>query len=248
MEKWAEDSGFEIGINEIPDLTRKLKWEGESTVTERLASAAIQSDNAEISYTFDIDKLQVIHKYINIHKKRGKDTGEVFRINKNLNNIVIKSSVKPIWQLLCMLQVVRRRGRKTPITLAGYKHDDGDFYVSGKYLKSRKAVKKWGRYLSETGTGEGHIEKTYSFDTTSQQELCAHAVTELKKICDTEVNYEVNIAELPPTAKLGDRINLVDDNGELYLLCRDPENEHIYCKRQTQATLGEYLIKTEWNQ
>ena len=82
VEKWTEDSGFEIGINEIPDLSRKLKWEGETTVTERLASVATQFDNAEISYTFDIDKLQVLHKYINIHKKRGKDTGEVFRINK----------------------------------------------------------------------------------------------------------------------------------------------------------------------
>ena len=82
VDKWTEDSGFEIGINEIPDLSRKLKWEGETTVTERLASVATQFDNAEISYTFDIDKLQVIHKYINIHKKRGKDTGEVFRIEQ----------------------------------------------------------------------------------------------------------------------------------------------------------------------
>ena len=243
VEKWTEDSGFEIGINEIPDLSRKLKWEGETTVTERLASVAAQFDNAEISYTFDIDKLQVLHKYINIHKKRGKDTGEVFRINKNLNNIVIKSSVANLATALYVTGGTPE-GQEDPITLAGYKYDDGDFYISGKYLKSRKAVKKWSRYLSETGTGEGHIEKTYSFDTTSQKELCAHAVTELKKICDTEVNYEVDIAELPPAAKIGDRINLVDDNGELYLSARILKLEVSIAKDSQKATLGEYLIKS----
>lgn len=243
VDKWTEDSGFEIGINEIPDLSRKLKWEGETTVTERLASVATQFDNAEISYTFDIDKLQVIHKYINIHKKRGKDTGEVFRINKNLNNIVIKSSVANLATALYVTGGTPE-GQEDPITLAGYKYDDGDFYISGKYLKCRKAVKKWSRYLSETGTGEGHIEKTYSFDTTSQKELCAHAVTELKKICDTEVNYEVDIAELPPAAKIGDRINLVDDNGELYLSARILKLEISIAKDSQKATLGEYLIKS----
>lgn len=243
VEKWTEDSGFEIGINEIPDLSRKLKWEGETTVTERLASVATQFDNAEISYTFDIDKLQILHKYINIHKKRGKDTGEVFRINKNLNNIVIKSSVANLATALYVTGGTPE-GQEDPITLAGYKYDDGDFYISGKYLESRKAVKKWSRYLSETGTGEGHIEKTYSFDTTSQKELCAHAVTELKKICDTEVNYEVDIAELPQAAKIGDRINLVDDNGELYLSARILKLEVSIAKDSQKATLGEYLIKS----
>lgn len=243
VEKWTEDSGFEIGINEIPDLSRKLKWDGESTVTERLASVATQFDNAEISYTFDVDKLQVLHKYINIHKKRGKDTGEVFRINKNLNNIVIKSSVANLATALYVTGGTPE-GQEDPITLAGYKYDDGDFYLSEKYLKSRKAVKKWSRYLSETGTGEGHIEKTYSFDTTSQKELCAHAVTELKKICDTEVNYEVDIAELPQAAKIGDRINLVDDNGELYLSARILKLEISIAKDSQKATLGEYLIKS----
>lgn len=243
VEKWAEDSGFEIGINEIPDLTRKLKWEGESTVTERLASVATQFDNAEISYTFDIDRLQVLRKYINIHKKRGKDTGEVFRINKNLNNITIKSSVANLATALYVTGGTPE-GQEDPITLSGYKYDDGDFYVSGKYLKSRIAVKKWSRYLSETGTGEGHIEKTYLFNTTSQKELCAHAVTELKKICDTEVNYEVDIAELPQTAKVGDRINLVDDNGELYLSARILKLEVSIAKDSQKATLGEYLIKS----
>lgn len=242
IEKWAEDSGFEIGINEIPDLTRKLVWEGEATVTERLASVATQFDNAEISYSFDVDGMQVLHKYINIHKKRGKDIGEELRINKNLNNITIKSSVANLATALYVTGGTPE-GQEDPITLAGYSYDDGDMYVDGAYLKSRNAVAKWSRYLSESGTGEGHIVRTYSYDTTNKQTLCAHAVTELKQICEPEINYEVDIAILPENIKIGDRVNLVDDNGETYLSARVLKLEQSVTEKTQKATLGEYLIR-----
>lgn len=73
---YAIDTGFEIGINEIPNLTRKLSWDGETTCTERIASIATQFDNAEISYSFETKGLLITHKYINIFKKRGKDTAD----------------------------------------------------------------------------------------------------------------------------------------------------------------------------
>lgn len=243
IDKWTADSGFEIGINEIPGLTRKLRWEGESTVTERLASVATQFDNAEINYTFKIDGLRVLHKYINIYASRGKETNEILRINKNLDNIVVKSSVANLATALYVTGGTPE-GKEDHITLSGYSYDDGDFYVDGKYLKSRKAVAKWSRYLSESGTGDGHIEKTYTYDTTSQKELCAHAVTELKRVCDAEVNYEIDIAKLPETVKIGDRVNLVDDNGEIYLSARVLKLETSVVQNSQKATLGEYLIKT----
>jgi len=36
INKFADDSGFEIGVNEISNLTRKLSWDGEETATKRL--------------------------------------------------------------------------------------------------------------------------------------------------------------------------------------------------------------------
>lgn len=242
VEKWTEDSGFEIGINEIPALTRKLSWDSESTVTERLADVAAGFGNAEISYSFDIDGLRVLHKYVNIHKSRGKDVGEQLRINKNLNNILVKSSVANLATALYVTGGTPE-GQDEAITLAGYSYDDGDMYVSGEYLKSREALKKWSRFLSDSGTGEGHIVRTYSYDTTSKQELCEHAVEELKNICDAEVNYEVDIAELPASVKIGDRVYLIDDNGETYLSARVLKLETSVAENTQTATLGEYLIK-----
>ena len=245
IEKWTEDSGFEIGINEVADLSRKLKWDGESTVTERLASVATQFDNAEISYSFDIDGLIITNKYVNIHKKRGKDIGDELRMNKHLNNIIVKKSVA---NLATALRVTggTPEGKEEPITLKGYSYDDGDFYVdSNGVLKSRKAVERWSRYCWEKKIPgyEGHIEKTYSYDTTSQQTLCAHAVTELKSICEMEVNYEADIAILPDTVKIGDRVNIVDDNGELYVSARLLQLKTSIVEGTRKATFGEYLIK-----
>jgi len=242
IEKWTEDSGFEIGINEVSDLSRKLKWEGESTVTERMASVATQFDNAEISYSFDIDGLIITNKYVNIHKKRGKDIGDELRINKHLNNIIVKKSVA---NLATALRITggTPEGQEDPITLKGYSYDDGDFYVdSNGILKSRKAVERWSRYCWEKKIPgyEGHIEKTYSYDTTNKQTLCAHAVTELKSICEMEVNYEADIAILPDTVKIGDRVNIVDDNGELYVSARLKTS---IVEGTRKATFGEYLIK-----
>ena len=42
INKFAYDSGFEIGINEVSNLTRKLSWDGEDTATKRLLSVATQ--------------------------------------------------------------------------------------------------------------------------------------------------------------------------------------------------------------
>ena len=246
INKYTKDSGFEIGINEIPaDSARKLSWEGEATVTERLASIATQFGGFEVSYSFSVQGMEITHKYINIYEQRGKDVDDQLRLNKDINRIITKKSVANLATALYVTGGTPE-GENNPITLNGYEYDDGDFYVDGKYLKSRNAVAKWSRYIWEKNTvegHEGHIVKRYSYDTTEQKTLCSHAVTELKKICDTEVNYEVDIAKLPDNIKIGDRINIVDDRGELYLSTRILKLETSVANGTQKATLGEYLIR-----
>lgn len=248
INKYTNDSGFEIGINEIPATsTRKLSWDGEATVTERLASIATQFGGYEISFSFDIKGMEVSNKYINIYKERGKELEEPLMLNRDIDRIITKKSVANLaTAFLCTGGIPK--GKDKPITLEGYEYDDGDFYVSGKYVKSREAVKKWSRYVwnkepnQQTGYA-GHIVRQYSYDTTSQKTLCSHAITELKKICDMEVNYEIDIKKLPDTVRIGDRVNIVDDAGELYLSARILKFEKSAVNKSYKATLGEYLIK-----
>lgn len=247
INEFAYDSGFVVGINEISNLSRKLSWEGEATVTERLASVATQFDGCEISYSFDIEGLEIVNKYINIHKERGKDIGAQLRLNKDVDRIVTTKSIANLATALHCTGGTPEES-ETPITLEGYKYDDGDFYVSGTRVYSRKALEKWSRYIwkdepNQLSGNVGHIVKRYSYDTLSQQTLCSRAITELKKLCEIEVNYEVDINKLPDDIRIGDRVNIIDDDGELYLSTRLLKIETSVADQFQTATLGEFLIK-----
>lgn len=256
ISQFASDSGFEIGLNEASNLTRKLSWEGENTVTERLASVATQFDGCEISYSFKVEGLAITHKYINIHKKRGKDAGIQLRLNKEVDRIITKRSIANLATALkCKGGTPEDENTEddkepVPITLKGYKYDDGDFYVDGDLLKSRKAVQIWSRYVwnkepNKLSNGEGHIVRPYEYDTLSQSTLCAHAITELKKAREIEVNYEVDINRLPKGVKIGDRVNIIDDEIGLYVSARILMFETSVVNQEQKATIGEYLIKTD---
>jgi len=235
FDQWIKGTGFEIGVNEISSLSRKLEWDGESTITERLASVATQFDNAEVSYSFEIDRLKVSKMYVNIYKKRGANKAVKLRMGREISNIKIKKSVADIATALKCTGGTPE-GKETPITLNGYKFDDGDFYVDGDNLCCRSALKRWGRL----GTNQ-HIVKTYSFDTSSQSELCAHAVTKLKSIKDTAFTMSADIIRLPDGVGVGDRVIIVDDEGKTYVSTRLLTLEKSVLTGSVAATLGDYI-------
>ena len=247
INKFAYDSGFVVGRNEVPHLSRKLKWEGEATVTERLASVAKQFDHAEISYSFEIERLKVTRKLINIHKKRGIETDVQLRKGKEVEKIVVKQSITELATAL-LVTGGAPEDSDVPITLKGYKYDDGDFYVDGDKICSRKALEKWSRYVWKDEPHQilgnvGHIVKTYSYDTLSQSELCKRSVTKLKSICDVDINYEADIVELPENVQIGDRVTIIDDDIGLYLNTRLLKLETSDTEKTKTATFGEYILK-----
>lgn len=245
IKRYTADSGFEIGINEVPDLVKKLKFTSEQTATERLTEIAEGFGGFEISYSFAIHGMEVTHKYINIYQERGKDVADQLRLNQDIDRITTKKSVANLATALSCTGGTPK-GKKDPITLQGYTYDDGDFYVDGKLLKSRQAVAQWSRYaweVADASDWQGHHIRQYTYDTTSQATLCSKAIKELKKLRQMEVNYEVEINNLPEGIRIGDRINIVDDGGALYLSARILKLETSICDQKQTATLGEYLLK-----
>lgn len=245
IKRYTADSGFEIGINEVPDLVKKLKFASEQTATERLTEIAEGFGGFEISYSFAISGMEVTHKYINIYQERGKDVADQLRLDQDIDRITTKKSVANLATALSCTGGTPK-GKKDPITLQGYTYDDGDFYVDGKLLKSRQAVAQWSRYaweVADASDWQGHHIRQYTYDTTSQATLCSKAVKKLKKLRQMEVNYEVEINNLPEGIRIGDRINIVDDGGALYLSARILKLETSICDQKQTATLGEYLLK-----
>ena len=241
---YATNAGWEIGINEVEGLTRKLYLDSEQTASARLLKIAEEFDNCELSFSFDISGLRVTKRYINIYAKRGNDTGIQLRLNKEIDGIITTKSIANLATAL------KCKGSKPddsdePVTLKGYVYDDGDFYVEGAVLKSRKAFEKWKRYLWKDDTEQigGHIVKQYSFETTSQEVLCVNAISQLKQICDAEINYEADITKFPEKVRIGDRVNIIDDKGELYLSSRVLTLETSKADNYKRAVLGEHLIR-----
>lgn len=236
IDEWIRGTGFEIGVNEISNLKRKLKWDGESTVAERIASIATQFDNAEVSYSFEVEGMAVKRLLINLWKKRGKDAKIQLRLGRDVKNIRDKESVQTLATALRVTGGTPEGGNE-PINLAGYNYDDGDIYTDGKLLKSRSAVAKWG----STWSNGKHIERTYSFETTSQSELCAHAVTELKKLSSPTKTYEVDIVTMPDNLSIGDIVYIVNDRGELYVSSRLLELKTSVSGKKIEAKLGDFV-------
>ena len=243
INKFAYDSGFEIGINEVSNLTRKLSWDGETTATERLLSVATQFDNAEIEFSFKVENMAVTGKYINVYRNRGNDSGVTLTVGKEVSGFRIKSSIADL-ATAYRCTGGTPEGSEKPITLNGYKYDDGDFYVEGSYVKSRKALEKWSRYQIKTEKNKndvGHIVKSFTYDTTSKSELCNRAVSSLKKICDEAVTYEVELLYLPDGVKVGDTVSIVDDDDNIYLTARLLKLEMSESNDTKEAELGDYV-------
>lgn len=248
IEKFAYDSGFVLGLNEIPNLTRQLKWEGSDTGMKRMLSVANSFDKAELSFSFEVVGMLVVKKYINVHVKRGVQLEEELRLNRDIDNIIttesildLKTAVEPVG------------GRPTdnanqelpPISLQGKVYDDGRYYIKGRTILDRESNAIWSRYLSptENGADEGYIVGRFEYDTLSQDELFNRSLAYLKTVNAPAINYNVEVSKMPSSARVGDTINIVDDDDLLYLNGRILKKEYSSVKKEGTFTLGDYIIK-----
>lgn len=246
IDKFASGAGFTIGVNEVQDKTLKLAWDSEQTGTARIASLA-DAFGCDISYSFEVDGLTVSKRYINIHQHRGADDGVQLRLNKEIDSIITSKSIADLATALECTGGTPDNS-DSPVTLLGYAYDDGDLYVDGTALKSRSALSKWDRFLWKDDTGElsgGHITRPFSCEAMTQADLLHAATAELKRLSDIAVNYEAELYELPDNVRIGDRVNIVDDAGKLYLSTRILVLKRSVAQQTVQATLGEYLLKDD---
>lgn len=236
VNKWISGTGFEIGTNEVAHLTRKLKWEGDSTVTERLASIATQFDNTEMSFSFEIEQMRVKKLLVNFWKRKGVDADVRLRINHEVSDIHIKGSVA---ELATALKAVggTPEGQQEALTLKGYNYDDGDIFISSDgLLQSRSATRRW----CSPWTNYKPIVRRFSFDTTSQSELCNRAVNKLKASMEATRNYEIDIVKLPENVRIGDTIHVVDDETGLYISSRIMKLKRSVTRNEITAELGDF--------
>ena len=222
-------------------------WEGESTCTERIRSVVGLWD-CELYYTFRVEGLQVKEKILNVVQKRGlQEAVPQLRLNYDIDKIVTKTSIA---DLVTALNVTggTPEDSETPINLKNYDYTytdpvTGDLYQVDKnsgQMRNITAMDRWSSAIDEDGLWVG----SYTFDTTDKAILAGQARAELQKRCYPAVNYEVDFATLPEDAQIGDRVNIIDDDGGLYLEARLLQIETCEAEDTKTATIGEYLLKS----
>ncbi|WP_427883863.1 phage tail protein [Lacticaseibacillus paracasei] len=252
---FTNDSGFEIGLNEIPDLKRTLEWAGESDSTlNRILSVATRFDNAELDFSFDVSGTTVVRRLINIHKRIGADRNITLYVDKDINKIVTSGSIYDLYTAVTPTGGTpeSKDGEpvdQQPITLEGYQWTDPD----GRYVLTKEGVlldpvanQTWSRLLAKGGTpsvNSAYINRVVTYTATSQATLLQSALSGLKTHNHEAVNYETDIAVLPQNINIGDTIHLADEDEHLYLSARLLELKSSYSMDTHTATLGDYLIE-----
>lgn len=234
------DSGWDIGINEIKNLTRKLEWEGEATALERILSVATQFDNAELEFRFEFIGNELNKRYIDIRKKRGTTKQHRLYVNKDINSIVVNED---IYELVNAIYATggTPEGSDKAINLIGYNwtDPDGRFTLSKQdgIIRDTKNVKEWSR-LNRVGN---YFVQHKQYETTDKNTLINNVISHLKKYSEPMVSYDVDIANIPDMLVVGDTIELVDENEKLYLSSRVQELRFDYTTGICGATLSDFV-------
>ena len=259
VSRTINDTGFEIGINEIGTSTTKTLTADEMTALERLQTIVALFE-AELSFSFQIEKMEVRKKIVHLYKKRGKDEGVQLRKGLEVKRIRKTSTIENVATALQIVGGTPDSG--IPVTLDDLttNYDDGDFYVADrtdypatsgqmKLLYSRQARERWSRYIwggepGQTANGTGDIIRIFNYDSLDPQTLLTEGIKELTKVREPEVNYEVEMISLPDSVGVGDTIYLIDDSIELYLSARVLKMETSESQDEKVITVGDYLVQS----
>lgn len=238
-------SGWSIKLNGTPTTTKTYTWDGESTATERIRSV-VNLFGCEVFYSFVIERMSVTERCINVIPKRGSvEPVAQLRLGKDINNIVTKKSISNLATAFAVSGATPANSNAA-VTLKGYSYsytdDKGDVYQVDSSTGQMRNVTQMKRWASILDT-DGLVLKTYTYETTDKATLAGQARAALQKVCYPEVNYECNIINLPNDVKIGDRINIIDNEGELYLEARILQLVSSASDKSIEATLGEYKIR-----
>lgn len=247
-----DDSGWTIGINEIANLTRGLKFEGQSdSKLKRLGDIANQFDGAEIDFTIEMNGSTVTKQVVNIYKKVGTDlTQQRFIDSVNLKSLQSSGSIANLCTAMLGLGSSLQNEDGSDggqITFINELYDDGRYYspVGQPYIFDREARQQWSRYrgygYQDQGEFQGYIDGIYTYDTSNPQELLNRTLTELKKRNTPSETYEANLLDI--SADVGDYVQIAHNNYNppIYLSARVEQVENCYtASGQDTGVLGDY--------
>ncbi|MHB9289698.1 phage tail spike protein [Latilactobacillus curvatus] len=250
-----KDTGWSIGINEISNLTRGLKFDGQSdTQLKRLGDIANQFDGAEIDFEVALDGSRVTKQVVNIYKKVGNPmTQQRFIDAVNLKSLQSSGSIEDLCTAMIGYgsQPDIKDGENAedvpPIDFADLSYDDGQFFSpkGDKAVYDRLNHLVWSRYSGFDTTNQnetkGYITGIYNYETKDPNELLNRTITQLKKRNAPSETYEANLLDI--NADIGDEVQIAHNqyNPPIYLSARVESVTNCYTANgRDTGVLGDY--------
>lgn len=244
--KALEDTGWEIGINEISDLNRTLEWTGRDTALKRLLSVATQFDNAELDFHVEFNMTNVTKRVVDIKKQVGATRPDIElvygdNVSEIKKTVTIENLATALEGVGSTVEGTAEGAPEQHYNFSEIEYDDGDFFSpkGDPKLYARTANDQFNLGLS-------YIEKHFDYDTKDARELLNRTLSELKTVSEPQINYEVNLADVGiTTLAKGDTVTIID-NGyqpQLLLQARVLEMDKSYTDPgNNKAIFGNFLI------
>lgn len=248
-------SDWSVNLIGTPSGTQTYAFDGENTATERVNSIVGLFD-CEAYYSFVIERMSVTAKVLNVIPRRGNQDATVqLRLNKDIDRIATKKTIADIATAFKVTGGTPE-GSDVPVNLIGYSYHviDGDEFATDYWYKQNvdstvvdegkvrniSACRRWASAIDQ----DGLIVKSYEFDDTDKAMVAGQAKGQLKTDSQVGIEYTVDFVNLPEDTQIGDRVNIIDDDGGLYLEARLLTIETSVADCTQTATIGEYVLKS----
>lgn len=202
LERELYNTGWEIGINEMPDAYKRVEFKNSETVLARVQSLAQEYD-CEITFNVEMRNNKIKRKLLNIHRRLGSD--KLDTVLRDGDNIVTLTKSLDATDI------------KTAIIVPGIakiKYDDGRFYsLKGEEtIQDRIAMSEWGTAITKKDYNSGWYYATFEGgDDMDNAERFTAGIEQLQKVNVPKIAYQVSALYDDGEFGIGDYIMLNDE-------------------------------------
>ncbi|MED2683981.1 phage tail spike protein, partial [Bacillus thuringiensis] len=174
---------WEVGLVETTGSTRSHEIKSFISPLALLHDISVLFDNYELQYRVTVQSGKITHKYVDLVKQRGANTGKEVTLGKDLNGIVRKeNSENVITALVPFVMGQDAEGNEKLITIESVNN-------GLQYIVDEEAYQRWN--VNGKHRFGFYTPQTEDQDMTPAR-LLSLAKTELKKRVSTIVSYEVD--------------------------------------------------------
>lgn len=205
------DTGIEIGINEISNLTRKLEFTSSNATNAEMLQFVLNGfDSAEAQFEVVFDGVVPKRLILNIYKRIGETEPQALLSDKD-DTLIELNRNGSISELGTSLYPIAGEG-EDEITLIGEYYEERDDYgeivyyspINSARILAPQARENFYVELPDKTKG-GYINRTYHSQASSKNALWAEGLTQLKKIDHAIINYK---AQGVINCSIGDNVQI----------------------------------------